>query len=56
MTDRQIHLLSPYRLPTSYPLQLTGDEAAAWLNGYLALWHPAALAGAAQPPQASTLR
>ncbi|MDB5311655.1 MAG: hypothetical protein JWO38_5857 [Gemmataceae bacterium] len=53
MTDRQLHLLSPYRLPTSYPLQLTGDEAAAWLNGYLALWHPAALAGATQPPQVS---
>src|SRR5438105_2265854 len=53
MTDRQIHLLSPYRLPTSYPLQLSADEPAAWLNGYAALWHPAALAGAAQPPQAS---
>ncbi|MBY0514402.1 MAG: hypothetical protein K2P78_10875 [Gemmataceae bacterium] len=53
MTDRQLHLLSPYRLPTSYPLQLSGDEPAAWLNGYAALWHPAALAGAAQPPQAS---
>jgi hypothetical protein len=53
MSDRQLHLLSPYRLPTSYPLQLAADEVAAWLHGYLALWHPAALAGAAQPPQAS---
>jgi hypothetical protein len=53
MSDRQLHLLSPYRLPTSYPLQLSGDEAGAWLNGYAALWHPAALAGAAQPPQPS---
>jgi hypothetical protein len=53
MTDRQLHLLSPYRLPTSYPLQLAADETAAWLNGYAALWHPAALAGAAQPPQPS---
>src|SRR4051812_48977071 len=53
MSDRQIHLLSPYRLPTSYPLTLTGDEAAAWLNGYAALWHPAVLAGSAQPPAAS---
>ena len=51
MTDRQLHLLSPYRLPTSYPLQLAADETAAWLNGYAALWHPAALAGAGQPPQ-----
>ncbi len=53
MSDRQLHLLSPYRLPTSYPLQLSGEEAAAWLNGYAALWHPAALVGATQPPQAS---
>jgi hypothetical protein len=40
-------------MPTSYPLQLAADEVAAWLNGYAALWHPAALAGANQPPQAS---
>ena len=53
MTDRQLHLLSPYRLPTSYPLQLSPDETGSWLNGYAALWHPAALAGAAQAPQAS---
>ena len=53
MADRQLHLLSASRLPTSYPLQLAADEVAAWLNGYAALWHPAALVGAAQPPQAS---
>ncbi len=53
MTDRQLHLLSPYRLPTSYPLQMSADEVSAWLNGYLALWHPAALSGAVQPPQVS---
>src|SRR5688572_9487112 len=53
MTDRQLHLLSPYRLPTSYPLEQSADEVAAWLYGSLALWHPAALAGAAQPPQVS---
>ncbi len=50
MSEHQLHLLSPYRLPTSYPLQLTTDEVAAWLNGYASLWHPAALAGAAGPP------
>ena len=50
MTDRQLHLLSPYRMPTTYPLQLTGDEAASWLNGYLSLWHPAALALGSKPP------
>jgi hypothetical protein len=53
MSDRQLHLLSAARMPTSYPLQLAADEVAAWLNGYAALWHPAALAGASQPPQAS---
>jgi hypothetical protein len=53
MSDRQLHLLSPYRLPTSYPLQLSGDEAASWMNGYLSLWHPAALARSCQPPQTS---
>jgi hypothetical protein len=50
MTDRQLYLLSPYRPPTSYPVTLNADEAAAWLNGYAALWHPAALRGAAGPP------
>src|SRR4051812_20125711 len=53
MTDRQLHLLSPYRLPTSYPLQLAADETAAWLHGYAALWHPAARAGPPHPPQPS---
>jgi len=40
-------------MPTSYPLQLSADETAAWIHGYAALWHPAALFGASQPPQAS---
>ncbi|MBA4190040.1 MAG: hypothetical protein C0467_18805 [Planctomycetaceae bacterium] len=53
MSDRQLHLLSASRMPTSYPLQLSADETAAWIHGYMALWHPAALAGASQPPQAS---
>ncbi|MFM8271920.1 MAG: hypothetical protein ACKODX_06240, partial [Gemmata sp.] len=52
--ERQLHLLSSYRLATSYPLQQTPDEVAAFLNGYAALWHPAALAGATQPPQVSS--
>jgi hypothetical protein len=52
--ERQLHLLSSYRLATSYPLQQTADEVAAWLNGYAALWHPAALVGATQPPAASS--
>jgi hypothetical protein len=53
MTARPLHLLSPYRLPTSYPLQMGADEVAAWLNGYAALWHPAALAGVAAVPVTS---
>lgn len=40
-------------MPTSYPLQLAADEVAAWLNGYAALWHPAALLDASIPPQMS---
>ncbi len=51
--ERQLHLLSSYRLATSYPLQQTPDEVAAWLNGLAALWHPAALAGAAATPAVS---
>src|SRR5690349_11695221 len=53
MAERQLHLLSASRMPTSYPLQLAAEEVAAWLNGYAALWHPAALVGSSQPPQAS---
>lgn len=55
MTDRQLHLLSPYRPPTSYAVSLQSDEVAAWLNGHAALWHPAVLQGAARPPQLSSV-
>jgi hypothetical protein len=54
MTARQLFLLSPYRPPTSYPVSLSAEESAAWLHGYLALWHPAALAGAVLPPAAAS--
>jgi len=54
MPDREAHLLSPYRPPTSYPVSLNPDEATGWLNGYLQLWHPAALAGLSKPPITST--
>jgi hypothetical protein len=53
MNSRQLHLLSAMRLPTSYPLQIDSQEAAAWLNGYTVLWHPAALWRSSQPPQPS---
>lgn len=48
--ERQLYLLSAYKLSTSYPMQQTHDEVASWLNGHAALWHPAALFGATQPP------
>jgi hypothetical protein len=51
MSTRELILLSPYRLPTQNTLYLGDDEVAAFLNGYIALWHPAALAGAAAPPR-----
>src|SRR5262245_38113279 len=54
MSSRSLFLLSPYRPPTSYPVSLADGEAAAWLNGYAALWHPASLQGAAQPPEAAS--
>ena len=44
MNPRHLILLSPYRLPTESTLYLGDEEVAAYLNGYTALWHPAALA------------
>lgn len=44
MNARHLTLLSPYRLPTDSTLYVGDEEAAAILQGYLALWHPAALA------------
>src|SRR5262245_4829641 len=51
MSARELILLSPYRPPSSSTVYLGDDEAAAYLNGFLALWHPAALHGAAAPPR-----
>jgi hypothetical protein len=51
MSERQLILLSPYRLPTQHALVLNADEMAAWMNGYSALWHPAALWSAEGPPR-----
>jgi hypothetical protein len=48
---RELILLSPYTPPTNYPLSLGADETAAWLHVWSALWHPAAVAGAAGPPR-----
>ncbi|MFL5243603.1 MAG: hypothetical protein ACJ8FY_15970 [Gemmataceae bacterium] len=50
MTARALFLLSPYRMPGQNTVSLANDDAAAFLNGYMALWHPAALWGATAPP------
>jgi alpha-mannosidase len=51
MSDRQRLLLSPYRLPTHHQVYLNEDEMAAWLNGFIVLWHPALLIGGERPPR-----
>jgi hypothetical protein len=51
MSDRQRLLLSPYRLPTHHQVYLNEDEMAAWLNGFVVLWHPALLIGGERPPR-----
>src|ERR1700757_5250145 len=51
MSQRELVLLSPYRLPGQNPLVFANDDMAAWLNAYSALWHPAALWQAAGPPR-----
>ncbi len=51
MSHRELLLLSPHRLPTTKPLELSAEEMASFLNGYAALWHPAVLAGASEPPK-----
>src|SRR5258706_14374542 len=51
MKPRELILLSPYRLPAQHPLALADDDMAAWLNGYSALWHPAAFWNATSPPR-----
>ena len=51
MSAPELFLLTPYRLPTQNTLYLGDDDVAAFLNGYAALWHPAALVGAAGPPR-----
>jgi hypothetical protein len=54
MSPRELLLLSPYRLPAQHSLMLSNEESAAFLNGYAALWHPAALCGAAVPPSVAS--
>ncbi|HEY1381849.1 MAG TPA: hypothetical protein VGF55_33930, partial [Gemmataceae bacterium] len=51
---RELILLSPYTPPTQHALMLGAEDTGGWLNGWAALWHPAALAGAAGPPKWSS--
>src|SRR5208337_582359 len=51
MNPSELFLLSPYRVPAQHSLALGNEDVAAFLNGYLALWHPTLVAGAASPPQ-----
>ena len=51
MAARELILLSPYHLPAQNPLMLASEDSAAFLNGFSALWHPAALHGATGPPR-----
>jgi hypothetical protein len=51
MSERQLFLLSPYRLPTHHQIVLNEEEMSAWLNGAVCLWHPALLFGSKAPPK-----
>lgn len=54
MSQRELILLTPYRMPAQHSLTLAADETAAFLNGYSAFWHPALLLGAGAPPKISS--
>ena len=51
MSQRELFLLSPYRMPAQSSMSLGNEDVSCILNGYLALWHPAVIAGAAGPPK-----
>src|SRR5262245_10403495 len=51
MNPRELILLSPYRLPGQDSLMLANEDVSCLLNGYSALWHPAAARGAVNPPR-----
>ncbi len=54
MSNHELILLSPYRLPTHHSLYLADEDVAAFLNGLAVLWHPAALRGAGGPPRVAS--
>jgi hypothetical protein len=54
MNPRELFVLTPYRIPAHASLMLSNDDIAPLLHGYSALWHPAALFGAANPPKVAS--
>lgn len=54
MDSRELILLSPYRVPAKDSLMLGDEDMASFLNGYTALWHPALLEHAAEPPKVAS--
>jgi hypothetical protein len=54
MSARELLLLSPYRFPTHSTVYLGDEDVAAFLNAVAALWHPAAVLGAAGPPRVAS--
>src|SRR5262249_5594945 len=51
---RELILLTPFRLPAQSALYLGNEDVACFLNGYIALWHPALLLLAGGPPRISS--
>src|SRR5437764_12597554 len=51
---RELILLTPFRVPAQSALYLGSEDVACFLNGYVALWHPALLLLAGVPPRISS--
>src|SRR5438477_8674383 len=51
---RELILLTPFRVPAQSALYLGNEDVACFLNGYIALWHPALLLLAGSPPRISS--
>ncbi len=49
--QHELILLSHNRLPAQNALMLGNEDVAAFLNGYIALWHPAVMCGTSGPPR-----
>ncbi len=54
MKTHELVLLSPYKFPAQYAMTLSDEDMASWLNGFTALWHPAVMWQAKEPPRCET--